>query len=63
MNREILSGVRMEQTKFDGSDCGLRTVGDAELGEDVLDVNFDRAHAHCQLMRNLAVGLSLCEQL
>ena|SRR6266704_3436326 len=53
----------MEQTQFNGPDSGLGTVGDTELGEDVLDVGFDRAHTHNQVLGDLAVGLTLGEQL
>ena len=58
-----LLGCAMEQAKFNSTDSSLCTVGRTELGEDMLDMDFDRAHAHAQGVGDLTVGLSLGEQL
>src|SRR5215217_3131921 len=51
-----------EQAELDGPDGRLGAVGDAELGDDVLDVHLDGAHADDEALGYLAVGLALGEQ-
>ena len=58
-----LFGSRLKETSFDGTNSSLGSVGDIKLGEDVLDVNFDRAHTHHQGSGYLPVGPTLCQQL
>ena len=41
-----LLGCGMEQAKFNSPDSRLRTVGHTELGEDMLNVNFDGAYTY-----------------
>src|SRR2546422_8450107 len=41
----------------------LGAVGNPQFGQDVLHMDFDRAHTHRQVAGNLPVGLSLGEQL
>ncbi len=45
-----------EETQLDGSDRGLGTVGDTELGDDVSHVVFDGASADHQPSGDLLVG-------
>src|SRR3989440_12375197 len=52
-----------QQTELDRAHGRLRAIRDAQLGDDVLDVYLDGAHADPQRARNLAVGLSLRQKL
>src|SRR5436309_1917247 len=58
-----LHGCCAEEAHLNGTYSRLRAVGDTQLGQDVLHMDFDRTHTHRQLVGNLPVGLTLCEQL
>ena len=59
---DVLLCGSTEQAQFDSSDSSLCPVGDTELSEDVLDMDFDRTHTDRQLLGDLRVGLPLDEQ-
>jgi hypothetical protein len=50
----------MEQAKFNSTDSSLRTVGRTELGEDMLDMDFNRAYRLILLAYLVKTEKTLC---
>ena len=52
-----------DEAHLDGTHSRLGAVGNPQFGQDVLHMDFDRAHTYRQVAGNLPVGLPLGEQL
>ena len=50
---------RVQQPAFDRAHGGLRAIGYAQLGDNMLDMDLDRANAERELLRDLAIGVPL----
>src|SRR5258708_11802605 len=57
------SGLLIEQTKFSCLPDSLYTVGDAQFGEDMTDMAFDGMECNDELLCNLLVRCTVCQQL
>ena len=54
----LLRPLGVDEAKLDGLDSRLGAVGDAELGDDALEVALDRGEAQVQSLGDLAVCLA-----
>ena len=56
------SYLALIQPDFDNPGRNLRSRGETQLKQDIGDMRFDRSFADHQLIRDLAIGLSLGDQ-
>lgn len=60
--QQLRSGVQLDESFPNGQDGGLRAIIDLKLMEDISHVVLDGLFAQVQVIGNLLVGFSVCDQ-